>query len=63
MVGTHALAACSDVAANTTAVPCTVSVHTPTVLSGYVVSVTSFQLTLELAALGYAGCQVVRKSY
>ena len=36
-VGTHALAACSNVTANTTAVPCTVSVHTPTVLSGYFV--------------------------
>ena len=39
MVGTHASAAYSDVAANTTAVPCTVSAHTLTVLSGYVVSV------------------------
>ena len=38
-VGTHAPAACSDVAANTTTVPCTVSAHTLTVLSGYVVSV------------------------
>ena len=39
MVGTHTTAACSDVAANTTAVPCTVNAHTLTVLSGYVVSV------------------------
>ena len=34
MVGTHAPAAYSNVAANTTAVPCTVSVHVPTVLPG-----------------------------
>ena len=33
-VGTHAPAAYSDVAANTTTIPCTEDVHTPTVLSG-----------------------------
>ena len=33
-VGTHAPAAYSDVTANTTTIPCTEDVHTPTVLSG-----------------------------
>ena len=32
--GTHASAAYSEVTANTTAVPCTVSAHTPNVLPG-----------------------------
>ena len=33
--GTHVPAAYFDVAANTTAIPCTIDVHTPAVLPGY----------------------------
>ena len=49
-VGTHAPAAFSDVATNTTTIPCTVDVHTPTVLSGYLSPASSFKFNLDLAA-------------
>ena len=49
VVGTPVRAAYSDVIANTTAVPCTIGVHTLTVLPGCCLSVSSFKLTLEVA--------------
>jgi len=60
MVGTHALAAYSNVAANTTAVPCTVSAHTPTVLS--FISVI-FQAHIGASCLRLCWLLAVRKSY
>ena len=46
----HTPAASSDVATNITAAPCTVSMHPPTVLPGYLLEASSFKLTLELAS-------------
>ena len=50
--GTPTPAAYSDDATNTTAIPCTVhvSVYTQTLLPGYLLSTSSFMLTLEVAA-------------
>ena len=48
MVGTHVPAACSDVAANTTAVPCTIGAHTPTILLGCLPYTSSFKLIYAL---------------
>ena len=50
MVGTHVPAAYSDVAANTTAVPCTIGAHTPTIHHGCLPYASAFKLTLKLDA-------------
>ena len=60
MVGTHAPAAYSNVAAKTTAVPCTVSAHAPTVLSSISVI---FQAHIGASCLRLCWLQAVRKSY
>ena len=57
MVGIHVPAACSDVAANTTAVPCTIGAHTPTILLGCLPYASSFKLTYALV------CSVAAKLY
>jgi len=57
MVGTHVPAACSNVAANTTAVPCTIGVHTPTILLGCLPYASSFKLTYALV------CSLAAKLY
>ena len=51
MEGIHIPAAYSNVAAaNTTAVPCTLGTHTPTILHGCLPYASSFKLTLKLDA-------------
>ena len=49
-VGSALPAAYLDVTANTTAVPCAISVHTPAVLPACLLEASSFKPTLELAA-------------
>jgi len=48
--GTHAPTSYSNITANTTAISCAVGLHTPAVLPGCLLYVSSFKLTLELAA-------------